>query len=127
MNVLVVDDNAMSRQLLGTILRRVGMHVQEAASGAEALECAALCAPDLKLLDVMMPEMDGFTLCSHFKQQAATRDVPVIFVSALDDDVNVAQGLALGAVDYIFKPFSRDDLLARVRSHLPRPGVRPRG
>jgi signal transduction histidine kinase len=115
--ILIVDDEQLNRKLLGAHLSIHGYTVWEAASGSEALERAKE-NPDLILLDVMMPNMDGFEVCRHLKESEATRDIPVIYLSAIRDTKSKVHGLALGGVDYVSKPYDGPELLARVKSHL---------
>jgi len=116
--VLVVDDTpdnlAFMSELLGEHYR-----VKVASSGARALKAAqAEPVPDLVLLDIMMPDLDGYEVCRQLKATAATRDIPVIFLTALADTEDERKGFALGAVDYVTKPVSPPILLARVQTHL---------
>ncbi len=116
--VLIVDDEPQNVRLLGELLREEH-EVIVATSGTEALRRTdSEIPPDLILLDVMMPEMDGWDVCRELKANPATRDIPIIFVTARDDVTDEAKGLAAGAVDYIAKPFSPEIVKARVRTHL---------
>jgi class 3 adenylate cyclase len=116
--VLIVDDQAENVQLLMEALR--ADHALVAArNGEKALQLARRePQPDLILLDVMMPEMDGYEVCARLKADEATREIPVIFITALSEAADEAKGLGLGAVDYITKPFNPDLVRARVRNHL---------
>lgn len=116
--ILIVDDMPTNIRILGEALRQ-DYAVSVATDGDQAL-AAALGAtpPDLVLLDIMMPGMDGYEVCRRLKADPAGKDIPVIFVTALDEDVDEERGLSLGAVDYIAKPFSVPVVLARVRNHL---------
>ena len=116
--VLVVDDTPQNLQLLGKLLRDEGYRIIVAQSGRQALEAVKKVVPDLILLDVMMPEMDGFETCTRLKEIPVTRDIPVIFLTARTETESVVKGLRLGAVDYVTKPFSADELLVRVETHL---------
>jgi signal transduction histidine kinase/CheY-like chemotaxis protein len=116
--ILIVDDTLDSLQLLSRILTRAGYKVQAASSGAEALVIAPLVAPELILLDIRMPEMDGYDLCGRLKAAEATRDVPVIFISALTEMPNRIKAFTAGGSDYITKPFEIQEVLARIRTHL---------
>jgi diguanylate cyclase (GGDEF)-like protein/PAS domain S-box-containing protein len=116
--ILAVDDTPASLRLLSDILKAEGYDVRSAISGDLALRAAANALPELVLLDVRMPGMDGFEVCRRLKADPATRDVPVIFVSALSETDEKVQGFELGAVDYVIKPYQREELLARVRTHL---------
>ena len=116
--VLVVDDTPENVDLLAGILRDQ-YRVSVAISGAKALKIAQSdTPPDLILLDVMMPEMDGYEVCRRLREHAGTRDIPVIFVTARSQVEDETQGFELGAVDYITKPISPPVVLARVRTHL---------
>jgi len=116
--ILIVDDTPTNIQVLAEALRP-HYRVKVAASGPAALEVIARQGvPDLILLDVMMPGMDGYAVCQALKESAATRDTPVIFVTAKSDEADEEKGLRLGAVDYIAKPFSLPIVLARVRNHI---------
>jgi two-component system, OmpR family, response regulator len=118
--LLVVDDEATILELLAGSLRFAGFEVVTAASGAEAVRAAATTRPDLILLDVMMPDGDGFEVVRHMRSIDA--DVPVIFLTAREEVRMRINGLALGADDYITKPFSLDEVLARIRAVLKRTG-----
>jgi signal transduction histidine kinase/HPt (histidine-containing phosphotransfer) domain-containing protein len=115
--ILVIDDVIENVAVLGAALSQVA-EVQFATSGQEGLEWARRTAPDLILLDVMMPDMDGFEVCERLQQDEATRVIPVIFVTARTDAASESRGLALGAVDFIHKPLRPDLVQARVRLHL---------
>lgn len=117
-SILAVDDTEASLQILSDLLREAGHSVRTALSGRLALLSAAHRVPDLILLDICMPDMDGFEVCRQLKAQAETRDVPVIFISALSDTDEKVRSFQLGAVDYVTKPFQRDELLARVSTHI---------
>lgn len=116
--ILAVDDTPASLKLLSDILKEEGYEVRSAINGELALHAAMTDPPDLVLLDIRMPEMDGFEVCRRLKAQPETRDVPVIFVSALSETDEKVQGFTLGAVDFVTKPYQREELLARVRTHL---------
>ncbi|MDT8448115.1 MAG: hybrid sensor histidine kinase/response regulator [bacterium] len=118
--VLIVDDTLQNIQVLGSVLRNAKLQVSVAQTGKQALVLAEKLKPDLILLDVMMPEMDGFTACRELKAREATRDIPVIFLTAKVQAEDIVRGLELGAVDYITKPFNATELLVRVRNHLER-------
>lgn len=117
-NILVVDDTPASLKLLSDLLKAEGYEVRSAISGELAIASAIDNPPDLMLLDILMPDMGGFEVCRRLKANAATRQVPIIFVSALSETDEKVQGFALGAVDFVAKPYQRDELLARVRTHL---------
>jgi sigma-B regulation protein RsbU (phosphoserine phosphatase) len=116
--VLVVDDTLLNRRILQELLRRNQIEAVCASSGAEALELMVMERPDLVLLDVMMPEMDGFEVCRRLKADCDTASVPVIFLSALGEVDDRVRGLSEGAEDYVAKPFENAEVLARVRAHL---------
>jgi DNA-binding response OmpR family regulator len=117
-SILVVDDTPASLKLLTDIMKAEGYEVRSAISGALALHAAESDPPDLILLDIRMPEIDGFEVCRRLKATPATQDIPVIFVSAASETDEKVQGFQLGAVDYVTKPYQRDELLSRVRAHL---------
>jgi two-component system sensor histidine kinase/response regulator len=116
--ILVVDDVTKNLQVVGTMLRNEGYEVMPATSGAEALEGVRVQLPDLILLDLMMPEMDGLEVCRRLKTDPATAQVPIIFLTASNEMEHLVKGFSAGAVDYITKPFNAPELLARVRTHL---------
>lgn len=114
--VLVVDDHVASRMTAVALLRTEGYEVIEADSGSKAIELVTQKPPDLILLDVMMPDMDGFEVCQLLKQDERTRLIPVIFITALNDRRSRIQGIEVGADDFLTKPFDRVELVARVKS-----------
>ena len=116
--ILVVDDITRNLQVVGTMLRQAGYGVMPATSGAEALVGARAQPPDLILLDLMMPEMDGLEVCRRLKADPLTQQIPVIFLTASNEMEHLVNGFEAGAVDYITKPFNAPELLARVRTHL---------
>jgi signal transduction histidine kinase len=116
--VLVVDDQIKNIQIVGTILTREGYEVIPATSGAQALQRISARFPDVVLLDVVMPEMDGFEVCRLLHERPETASLPVIFVSAANDTDTIVRGLEAGGVDYMTKPFNKSELLARVRTHV---------
>ncbi len=116
--ILVVDDVPENLALLVTRLKRDGNTMLIASSGEMALQRIDYVKPDLILLDIKMPGISGFETCKRLKANEATRDIPVIFMSALDESTDKVTGFELGAVDYISKPFEMAELLARVRTHL---------
>lgn len=122
--VLIVDDKGFNISLLTSLLRDQ-YRLMVATSGREALRAAALLPPpELILLDVLMPDLDGFEVCRQLKQDPGTQAIPVVFCSSLDGHEDRAKGLAAGAVDFIHKPFVSADVLACLRRHLgPRPAV----
>ena len=116
--VLIVDDELDNLALALAILEDHGLELATARDGQEGLDVAWRLRPDLILLDIRMPGMDGFAVCRRLKADAVTRDIPVIFLSALDQIEDKAQGFAAGGVDYVTKPFDARELLLRVRTHL---------
>ncbi|UFS70142.1 diguanylate cyclase [Geomonas sp. RF6] len=115
--LLIVDDTQTNIEILRGILHH-DYKIYSANCGADALQIANREAPDLILLDVMMPEMDGYEVCQELKRSAKTKDVPVIFVSAMSTEADQAKGLECGAIDYMLKPVSTPIVKARVRNHL---------
>jgi phosphoserine phosphatase RsbU/P len=118
--ILVVDDSPMNLQVLVRTLQSSGHRILAARSGRAAIDIAARARPDLILLDVMMPDMDGFEVCRLLKSRPDTRDAVVVFLSALGDVSEKVAGLKLGAADYITKPIQAEEVLARVATHLTR-------
>jgi len=116
--ILVVDDQAINVQLLKRKLERGGLQVSTANNGLEALEQVKLHKPDLILLDLMMPDMDGIEVCQRLQASSDTRSIPVIFVTARTTKESKLEGLAVGAVDYITKPIDLDETVARVLTQL---------
>jgi two-component system, OmpR family, phosphate regulon response regulator PhoB len=123
--VLVVEDEAALVTMLRYNLEKQGFRVEEAADGQEALTLIAETRPDLVLLDWMLPAMSGLEVCRQIRRRPATRDLPVIMVTARTEDQDAVRGLNTGADDYITKPFSIDALLARIRALLRRSSVLP--
>ena len=116
--ILVVDDLPATISLVRTALEERGYDVLVATNGAEALQRAALTAPDLILLDILMPGIDGYDTCTQLKAQAATQQIPVIFMTMVTETVDKVKGFQLGAVDYLTKPLDVEELVARVKTHL---------
>ena len=116
--ILIVDDNSDQIELLSNILTTAGWKISIALDGETALEQIRYFLPDLILLDVTMPKMDGYQTCLKIKANPDCRDIPIIFLTALSDTDYMMKGFALGAVDYLNKPFDLDEVLARVRVHL---------
>jgi len=116
--ILVVDDTPANIQSLAAILKDKGYQISVATNGRQALDVLARVQPDLILLDVMMPEMDGFETCRQIKASEKWRQIPVIFLTAKTETTDIVQGFELGAVDYVAKPFNAHELLARVNTHL---------
>ncbi len=117
-NVLIVDDKIENLRLLARLLTEPGYEARPVASGAQALQAAAHAPPDLILLDVTMPEMNGYQVCEHLKVDAKLREIPIIFLTALNDTADKLKAFSAGAADYITKPFQVDEVLARVKVHL---------
>jgi adenylate cyclase len=116
--ILIVDDTPANIQALAAILRSKGYQISAATNGKQALEVLSRMQPDLILLDVMMPEMDGFETCRRLKAAERWRQIPVIFLTSKTETADIVQGFELGAVDYVAKPFNAPELLARVNTHL---------
>jgi len=116
--ILIADDNPENLGVIGRMLGGSGFRIRVALDGEQALQSAAAEAPDLFLLDVHMPRLDGYEACRRIKADPALARTPVVFMSGLSDSFNRRHALELGAVDYITKPFSIDDTLMRVRSAL---------
>lgn len=117
-DILIVDDTAANLRLLSQTLTEAGYQVRAATSGARGLESALAVPPNLVMLDIRMPGMDGFEVCRKLKESDVTRDVPVIFISAVNELEEKVQALRAGGVDYITKPFQSEEVLARVETHL---------
>jgi DNA-binding response OmpR family regulator len=121
--VLVIDDEETTVQLIGMLLERRGFEVIKAYRAEEGLRKAYRHQPDLVLLDIMMPDMDGWEVCKRLREMS---DVPIIFLTARGEVKDVVRGLEMGADDYVVKPYDNDELVARVRAHLrrsPRPNT----
>jgi adenylate cyclase len=116
--ILVVDDTPANIQTLSAILKAEGYQISVAVNGKQALQVIEKVRPDLVLLDVMMPEMDGYEACERIKASPQWRDLPIIFLTAKKDAEDIVKGFELGAVDYVGKPFNSHELLARVKTHL---------
>jgi len=116
--ILIVDDNTLNLQLISTLLSSKGYKPVIANSGANALKYLEQKLPDLILLDIMMPEMDGFEVCQIIKSQDRFSDIPLIFLTAKNEVTDVVKGFSLGAVDFISKPFRSEEVLVRIQNHL---------
>ncbi|MBN1968773.1 MAG: response regulator [Candidatus Delongbacteria bacterium] len=116
--ILIVDDVTNNIQVLGQMLKEFRYNINIANNGVQALEVLSKTMPDLILLDVMMPEMDGYETIKHIRSNEKYRDIPVIFLTAKSEPEDVAKGFELGAVDYVTKPFNAIELMARVKNHL---------
>jgi len=116
--ILIVDDLSTNLEIIGQMLQSENYSIMVAQDGETALELVSKSKPDLILLDIMMPYMDGFEVCKVLKQNSKTSSIPIIFVTALKDTRDIVQGFKLGAVDYVTKPFNKSELLSRVRTHV---------
>lgn len=116
--ILVVDDNTKNIQVIGSLIKKMGFPVNVATSGKQALKILEKETPELILCDIMMPEMDGFELCLRLKHNFKTKDIPIIFLTASNDDEDEAKGLEVGAVDFIKKPINPPVLIARVNTQI---------
>lgn len=117
-SILIVDDVPKNIQLLAQVLDDAGYAVKAAMNGKEALAAVEKAVPDLILLDVMMPEMDGYETCNRLKEEKGLIEVPIIFLTAKNETEDVVKGFDLGAVDYVTKPFNAAELLSRVKTHV---------
>ncbi len=117
-NILVVDDTPENLRLLAGILSEKGYQVRPVPNGKLALSAAQKMPPDIVLLDIMMPEMDGYEVCQRLKDSEVTKDIPVIFISAINDVMDKVKAFAVGGVDFITKPFQVEEVLARIDTHL---------
>jgi signal transduction histidine kinase len=117
-SILIVDDNPNNLEVLARILTDVGYQIAVALDGETAIEQVEYHRPHLILLDIMMPGIDGFETCQRLKANLLTREIPIIFLTALSDSSNKVNGLSMGAVDYIAKPFQTEEVLARIKVHL---------
>jgi class 3 adenylate cyclase len=116
--ILVVEDTVENIQVIGAILKQAGYQLSIARNGTQGLEIAGRTPPDLILLDIVMPDLDGFEVCRRLKADAALEEIPVIFLTSSNEVESVVKGFELGAVDYITKPFNAAELLSRVGTHL---------
>ncbi|WP_217385658.1 hybrid sensor histidine kinase/response regulator, partial [Dolichospermum sp. UHCC 0259] len=116
--ILVIDDNPTNLEILDYTLSVAGYKVQTEEKGENVIQQIHFSLPDLILLDVLLPDVNGFELCQRLKSDPITESIPIIFMTALVDTVDKVKGLHLGAVDYITKPFQKEELLARVQTHL---------
>lgn len=116
--ILIVDDNTRNLQVLGKILSDKGFKTGFAQSGDQAFDAIEAKLPDLILLDVMMPQMDGFEVCRRLKETPVTKKIPVIFLTARMEKEDIVRGFKMGAADYVTKPFDPHELIARVETHL---------
>ena len=116
--ILIVDDVDANRMILESIIQEMGCRPVCAASANEAAKQIGESLPQLILLDVFMPEIDGYEFCERLKKNPVTRDIPIIFISAADSSQDKVRGLKVGAVDYITKPFEMAEVIMRVSNHL---------
>jgi len=116
--ILVVEDIPKNMEVVCNILRKEGYRLAMAGNGKQAVDTAPVVQPDLILLDIMMPVMDGYQACQFLKGNPITKDIPIIFLTAKSDTDDVVKGFELGAVDYVTKPFKKAELLSRVKTHL---------
>lgn len=116
--VLIVDDVPKNLQVLGNILRKKDYNIAAATSGKQALDMVEKVLPDLILLDIMMPDIDGFEVCEKLKSSTRAKDIPVIFLTAKTTTEDIVKGFEVGAVDYLTKPFNSLELLARAQTHI---------
>jgi signal transduction histidine kinase len=117
-NILIVDDKPANVLLLVKMLKERGYNPRPVLSGKLALQAAQTEPPDLILLDIMMPEMNGYEVCEHLKADATLKDIPVIFISALDGTIDKVKAFRVGGVDYVTKPFQFEEVYARIQTHL---------
>lgn len=116
--ILIVDDNIENIKVVGIVLKNSGYELIIAQDGYEALGCIKEVKPDLILLDIMMPEINGYEVCKILKNDVSTKDIPIIFLTAKIEIEDIVKGFEVGGVDYIAKPFIKEELLARVKTHL---------
>jgi PleD family two-component response regulator len=117
-NLLLVDDTPNNLRLLSAMLTEQGYEVRRVVNGQMALKTAQANPPDLILLDIKMPDMNGYEVCQRLKIDPVTQDIPVIFISALDEVLDKVKAFAVGGMDYITKPFSEEEVFARVENIL---------
>ena len=118
LSILIVDDTVMNVDLLTLVLKKNHYKIRVADSGKRALEQVCVSPPDLILLDIMMPGMDGFETCRRLKANRDSANIPVIFITALDEMKDKLKGFQVGGTDFITKPFQAEEVLARVKAHL---------
>ncbi len=116
--ILIVDDNPENLDVLIQLLKKTGSDIRIALSGEEALDRIELIDPDIILLDIMMPGLDGFETCRRLKENETVKGIPVLFISALTEIANKIKGFRAGGSDYITKPFNEEEVLARLNAHL---------
>ncbi len=118
MSVLLVDDTPANIDILRKTLENNGLNISFATGGELAFKLACENPPDLILLDVMMPGLDGFDTCRKMKKNEKTKDIPIVFLTAKTDQQDIMEGFSVGGSDYVFKPFNRKEVLTRVKNHL---------
>ncbi|MGM0532119.1 MAG: hybrid sensor histidine kinase/response regulator, partial [Bacteroidota bacterium] len=116
--ILLIDDSIQNLKLLGNMLREKNYQIALARDGKEGLELARMIYPDLILLDIMMPDLDGYEVCKQLKDDEQTKDIPVIFLTAKTSNEDLVRGFQIGGVDYITKPFNKEELFMRLKTHL---------
>ncbi|MFC1556222.1 two-component system response regulator [candidate division KSB1 bacterium] len=116
--IIVVDDSPANLLFLSKKLQKMGYEIIEVTSGEEALEKVEEFLPDLVLLDIIMPGIDGFEVCSQLKDNEVTCEIPIIFITVKDDKKSIVKGFQSGAVDYLTRPYNTDELFARVKTHI---------
>ncbi len=116
--ILIVDDNPQNLQYLGNLLRKHNYELGVARNGIQALEFLKNKEPDLILLDIMMPQMDGYETCKKIKKNISIKYIPIIFLTAKTETKDIVNGFKVGGIDYITKPFIPEELLARVKTHI---------
>jgi DNA-binding response OmpR family regulator len=121
--ILVIDDSGTSQIMARMLLASLSVSIETAKDGVEGLEQAEKVRPDLILLDIVMPRMDGFETCKRLRESDTTRQTPILMVTTRGEESNIEKGFSLGCTDYICKPFNAVELLAKVRSYLGIDGV----
>lgn len=116
--LLLVDDNKENLKVLGSILRQFGFKMAFAGNGRDAIDIVESTAIDLILLDIMMPEMDGYEVCKYLKSIKKYRDIPIIFLTAKTETDDIITAFEVGGVDYVVKPFRKEELICRINTHL---------
>lgn len=123
-DIFLVDDNPDNLRLLANMLKKAGYEVRPANTGEMAISAIQAKLPALVLLDIMMPGMNGFQVCKKLKSNPETKDIPIIFISAMDDLEEKVTAFNMGCVDYITKPFHEEEVLARIKTHLKIEGLK---
>ena len=116
--ILIVDDKLLNLRILTSFLEKQGFIVEQLQNGELVMPLVKKTPPDLILLDVMMPKINGFEVCKQLKADASTQDIPIIFISSLSNTSNTIKAFSVGGVDYINKPFQEKEVLARVQTHI---------